>query len=297
MELTKGEVEAFLAVIQNGGISAAADKLGITQPALSRRIAAIEEELGCVLIERGRGVRGSRLTAEGESFVVLAEWMLRIYTEAGMLATSGGRPTIRIGASGGLVPYLLCDVLRAFTSDKAKYRLSLRVLADSELYCAVESGEIDIAVSPLLLRNGGVRTVPVLSEPFVLLCGEGFVGDDTVDAASLDISRELRVQWNADVDAWRLRTFETAAQPCARIDMMAPIESFIHGDMWSIVPMTVAQRIGRPPLSYRELDDPPDDRMIYSLTPMKNPDVGKVSYFLGLLRTYLESVSGIERFI
>lgn len=296
--MTKGEVEAFLAVIQNGGISAAADKLGITQPALSRRIAAIEEELGCVLIERGRGVRGSRLTPEGESFVVLAEWMLRIYTEAGMLASSGGRPTIRVGASSSTAYYLLADVLRAFLSDKAKYRLSLRILSDSELYGAVESGELDIAVSPLLLRNSGVRTVPVLSEPFVAVgAGMPFDADEPIEAATLDASAELRVQWNADVDAWHRRTFETALQPSASIDATPHIENFIVGNTWTLAPLTVALKMVRDDLMFNEVDDPPEDRIIYSLTPMKNPDVGKVSYFLGLFRTYLDDVGGIERFI
>jgi len=51
--MTLSEIEAFLAVIKYGTISAASEKLFISQPALSRRIHAIEEELGYGLFCEG----------------------------------------------------------------------------------------------------------------------------------------------------------------------------------------------------------------------------------------------------
>ena len=51
------EIEAFLKIVQYGSFSAAAEKLYITQPALGRRIRALEEELGYLLFIRYKGVR------------------------------------------------------------------------------------------------------------------------------------------------------------------------------------------------------------------------------------------------
>ena len=48
--MTKTELEAFLAVLQYGSISAAAERLFITQPAMSRRMKSMEEELGYSLL-------------------------------------------------------------------------------------------------------------------------------------------------------------------------------------------------------------------------------------------------------
>ena len=59
--MTKTELEAFLAVLQYGSISAAAERLFITQPAMSRRMKSMEEELGYSLFERGRGQRSVEL--------------------------------------------------------------------------------------------------------------------------------------------------------------------------------------------------------------------------------------------
>ena len=50
------EIEAFLSIVQHGSFSAAAEKLYITQPALGRRIRALEEELGYALFIRNKGV-------------------------------------------------------------------------------------------------------------------------------------------------------------------------------------------------------------------------------------------------
>ena len=80
--MTKLEIEAFLTIIKCGSISVAADKLFVTQPALSRRIRALEEELGYELFERGRGIRNIKLTDQGEEFVMIAERFLRLYAEA-----------------------------------------------------------------------------------------------------------------------------------------------------------------------------------------------------------------------
>ena len=55
--MTKLEVEAFLMIVKTGSISAAAQSLFVTQPALTRRVQALEEEIGYKLFERRRGIR------------------------------------------------------------------------------------------------------------------------------------------------------------------------------------------------------------------------------------------------
>lgn len=77
--MTKTELEAFLAVLQYGSISAAAERLFITQPAMSRRMKSMEEELGYSLFERGRGQRSVELTENGKEFVPVAERLLTLY--------------------------------------------------------------------------------------------------------------------------------------------------------------------------------------------------------------------------
>lgn len=74
--MTHGDMEAFLAIMRHGSITAAAEALFITQPALSRKLKSLERELGFRLFEREQGRHQLTLTARGQEFVPLAEkWM------------------------------------------------------------------------------------------------------------------------------------------------------------------------------------------------------------------------------
>ena len=68
-------LEDFLAIIEHGNFSRAAEARHVTQPALSRRIRALEEWIGTPLIHRT--TQSVRLTSSGESFQTTAEELLR----------------------------------------------------------------------------------------------------------------------------------------------------------------------------------------------------------------------------
>ena len=65
--MTEQDVKIFLAVVRWGSISAAAEAMFITQPAVSRHIRELERELGCQLVRRGKGLRHIELTEQGAS--------------------------------------------------------------------------------------------------------------------------------------------------------------------------------------------------------------------------------------
>ena len=69
-------VKIFLAIVEHRSISAAARALYITQPAVSGHLNRLEEELGCPLILRQKGVQQITLTPKGEAFVPIAtQWI------------------------------------------------------------------------------------------------------------------------------------------------------------------------------------------------------------------------------
>lgn len=74
--MTSLEIEAFLSIVRCGNISTSAKELFVTQPALSRRLKALESELGYTLLLRQRGMHQIQLTEEGKAFFPVAEkWM------------------------------------------------------------------------------------------------------------------------------------------------------------------------------------------------------------------------------
>ncbi|HEX5114644.1 MAG TPA: LysR family transcriptional regulator [Pseudonocardiaceae bacterium] len=75
-----GDLRAFVATVRAGSITRAATSLGLTQPAVSQRLARLERTLGTRLLERR--TRGSRLTGGGESLLAHAERILVLHDEA-----------------------------------------------------------------------------------------------------------------------------------------------------------------------------------------------------------------------
>ncbi|MAU23619.1 MAG: LysR family transcriptional regulator [Martelella sp.] len=90
---------AFLAIAAEANLSDAAEKIGLTQPSLTKRLANLEEDLGGKLFERHR--RGMRLTAAGRHFLARAERIEQEYRQAReeIRALAGiGLETLRVGA-------------------------------------------------------------------------------------------------------------------------------------------------------------------------------------------------------
>ena len=74
-------VETFLCVAGSQTLSDAAAALFVSQSTVSTRIRQLEEELGVVLIRRGKGMRTVELTPQGQAFVSLAERWMALHTE------------------------------------------------------------------------------------------------------------------------------------------------------------------------------------------------------------------------
>ena len=101
--MTQQEIEVFLTVARLGSVSAAAQALYITQPAVSRHLRALEEALGCILVSRGRGKRQAELTDRGRDFVRVAEKWRLLWQEAREVAGQDRTQTLRVASVGAPV--------------------------------------------------------------------------------------------------------------------------------------------------------------------------------------------------
>lgn len=148
MELTA--LQAFVAIAEAGSFSRAADALFLTQPAISKRIAALEDDLRARLFDRMP--RSVELTEAGRALLpharrVLGELETSRQAVADLSGTVGGR--LRIGTSHHVGLHRLPPVLRRYTSRYPDVELDLHFM-DSEQACqAVDRGELELAVVTL----------------------------------------------------------------------------------------------------------------------------------------------------
>jgi len=144
-------LQAFTQVAEHGSFSEAAERLYLTQPAVSKRIAQLEEQLGVKLFDRiGRNIS---LTEAGRTLLPRARRLLNDATDIKRIvadlnnAEIAGRLTMATSHHIGL--HRLPAPLKIFTQNYPKVELDIRFM-DSEAACrAVEIGDMEIAIVTL----------------------------------------------------------------------------------------------------------------------------------------------------
>ena len=168
------QLAAFCAVVEKSSFSQAAEKLGVTQPAVSLQVRALEERLGQTLLDRsGRRVEpteaGLRLYRSAQRMLALEEQLYdEVAAETGEL-----KGTLAIGASTGpgahLVPLLLCE----FQRDHASLHVSLSIWDTQTVSEKVAQREIELGVVGALRRNRALEFEALVRDEIVLAVPPG----------------------------------------------------------------------------------------------------------------------------
>lgn len=296
--MTQQEIEVFLAVVKTGSVSGAAQALYITQPAVSRHIRTLEQELGCALLERGRGRRQVELTAQGRDFVEVAKKWSLLWQETKEIARQDRDRVLNISSVGSVSTYLLPEVLRRFLEQEPDSALTFHNYHSQESYTYVADGLVDLALISDDMYHPHVETIPAFREPMVLLTTRGSPLPQTVHPTQLDPAHELRCPWNPEYDLWHAFWFSTAVSPQAVVDQMSLLESFFRWtDSWAITPLSVARALElRCPVDLHQLQDGPPDRIIYYLLGRRRkPEL--TASFLRCVAQELEQYPELESFL
>ena len=168
MDLTN--LRTLLAVADAGAISEAANRIGLTQPALTRRIQQLESEFDAVLLHRGRN--GARLTDAGEILAAEARAMVERYDAiklqiAGLTAATGG--TIRLGGGATAVSFLLPGAIAAFQATYPNVLFQVKEASSSDVAEDVANGNLELGLVTLPVRKAGLEIEPLMEDHIVLI--------------------------------------------------------------------------------------------------------------------------------
>lgn len=165
------QIEAFIAISETLSFSKAASQLHITQPAISKRIAALEIQLDCQLFERlGHQVL---LSEAGQQLLPHAKSMYQNYQELiGYHHTQAKEITgnLRIATSHHIGLYRLPQFLKQFVQQFPKVQLDMH-FTDSEIaYQEVIHGQSDLAIATLPLKpNKSIHTEALWQDELVVM--------------------------------------------------------------------------------------------------------------------------------
>jgi DNA-binding transcriptional LysR family regulator len=141
------QYEYVCAIGRHGSLSAAAQHLNVSQPALSNALTRVEEQLGYPLFARRRGA-AMALTPQGRSFIEEAEALL---ANAARLEnatdTSTDKARLRLGCFVDLAPFLLARALLQLRAEMPDVAVSYRVDSFEGLISGLIDGRIDLALT------------------------------------------------------------------------------------------------------------------------------------------------------
>jgi DNA-binding transcriptional LysR family regulator len=166
------QLAAFCAVVERKSFSQAAERLGVTQPAVSLQIRSLEERVGTRLLDRsGRRVEpteaGLRLYASAQKLLALEDQLLAEVAGDDAGEVSG---TLELGASTGpggtVVPLLLCE----FGELHPNVRVRLSVFDTQTVVEQVAERALELGVVGAARRHRGVVFEPLFRDEVVLAC-------------------------------------------------------------------------------------------------------------------------------
>ncbi|WP_206520294.1 LysR family transcriptional regulator [Altererythrobacter sp. BO-6] len=251
MEITLRQLTYLTRLHEKGSFTAAADALGITQPALSIAISQLEEALGVPMVERG--TRPVALTEAGELMTACAQRVVREIKQAReeVSAMESGRiGRLDICMSPSATGTVISDVLSRMVEEFPQLEIHI---SHGVLPAAAErlhNGEIAVLVGASVdgLRDSALHFTPLLDVAMVAVAGPGHPLAKKLDVSLEDLTRHPWIQIgdiNANLPEWS-RTFARArlSPPRIAVDIrnLALVRDMLHrGKLLTVLPKPMVQ--------------------------------------------------------
>ncbi|UQC72052.1 LysR family transcriptional regulator [Lelliottia sp. AC1] len=259
--LNLGNLATFRLVIQRGSFSAAADILGLSQPAVSLQVRQLEQFLRTRLVERtGRGIKatgaGLALLEHGNRIEQVVEEAIRSVSEFSH-EISG---TITLGTGATACIHLLPPLLRQLREEHPLLRVGVTTGNTLDVVRAVEENRLDIGLVTLPASGRALEVMPLLDEEFVLIISQA--QDEEIAQFSPQILHALPLiafesgSGTRDlIDDW-FNTCDLEVCPVMQLGSIEAIKRMVRAGLgYSIVPRMAVENVAdREGLSVRSLN-------------------------------------------
>jgi DNA-binding transcriptional LysR family regulator len=189
------ELSAFVAVVEEGGMSAASRRLHVSQSALSQTVGALERELGVTLLERTR--TGVRPTEAGATLLVEARAVLARYHQALRAMSSYTTETsgvIRLGIPLELAPDVLPATLAKFAAESPRTRIVPQHLSTAAQFMALRSDQLDVGLVRERPSGSEFDAMLVAQEPLGVLVSSALAAR-LADSDGIQLDQLGKLNW------------------------------------------------------------------------------------------------------
>lgn len=151
------QITTFCTVVNEGSMTAAADKLFLTQPAVSQQIRSLEEELGVELLVKG--IRKIKLTLQGQLLYEYSKKIIQLSQQAQIAIQTIGtelKGKIKVGTLNSIGLHLISPIVGLFLKYNNELQIKLEYSKGEDLIKSFEKGELDIIVLPDIKEQFGI---------------------------------------------------------------------------------------------------------------------------------------------
>lgn len=296
MKLDPKHLAQLSVIVEAGSFQSAADRLALTQPALSRNMKTLEERLGSQLFKRdGRrsmpNALGLRLARNG-LVIRLAE------EQAGIVADQGAHGSVgelRIGAPPIVAGRFLTNALSGFIKGNPNCSVELRTGLVHELRSMLERGQIDLVLGPQSLADptDGLEFIHLVDDRVGILCRSGHALARRKNVMPSDLEAQvwlahsrgslLRRQTEAAMIASGLRSVQIG---CETDSIRSVLEIIADTDLITTMPRATTKPYLKDSLVFLAFDHPQFHRPLGAIR-RKNMPINKVeeNFFSLLMKT------------
>lgn len=287
------QVRAFIAIVDYGSISAAAEFLFQSQSNISTRIKKLEQYLGVELIIRKKGHKHITLTPYGQYFEKIAHQMIVLEEDSLKLKNLLSFQELNIASVDLVNNYTFVYLYQTFTAQHPNIKLNIQTFHSNEIHQLVESNVADIGLVYSQLKYPNIYSEPIFRELNYLVCHKDNDYYDGIEPADLDLSKEVFINWGADFYQWHYCYFGNNDQRKITVNTGSLLPHFLtEPNTWTIAPMSAIKYFNQShQLAYYTLSSPPPPRICYAVTRKDSPLDKKptIDLFRQEMKNFIES--------
>lgn len=284
------QLRYVVAVARTGNFSRAAEQCHVAQPSLSQQIQKLEDELGERLFDRMK--REAKLTGHGEMFLRRAVKILEEVDAAKREATDAQdllRGTLTIGVLPTIAPYLLPDLMAAFTERFSGVEMVVQEDTTSQLLKLAHSYEVDLVLASQPIQDERLEVRELFAEELLLALPPGHPLTRKRAVAVADLADErLIVMKEGHCLGDQVLGFcdrrDLKPKISFRSAQLETIQALVCSGLGiSLIPAMAARSEREDLPEYRSLQSPRPERKIVAVWPRQRPLSRAATEFLKII--------------
>ncbi|WP_404332216.1 LysR family transcriptional regulator [Mesobacillus maritimus] len=261
-------LETFAVLAKTLNITKTAEKLYLSQSAVSYRLKTLEDELGITLVERDRGFKHIKLTDHGKDFMsIVLDWEI-INDRINNFSSSSFKKTVSIGVVDSVNNYLFRKIYKEIFKNP-NVKLTIKTQHTDEIYEQVAARIIDIGFVLHNIPMNQIEHKEILDEKMVLVTkSKNMSNSKSIDPKNLNPEEQIFLNWGDQYLKWHNKYFSQGLNPKLVTDSTLLSFDLLDQDSWLIVPISAAYSLTG---NFEDItiipfiEDPPH-RSIYMIT-------------------------------